>query len=200
MCIRDRGSWRRKAKTSGDIDIIMSGSADVYKSFIDLLIKDNIMIEVLSRGKIKTLGISKLTPTSIARRIDFMFTTKEEFPFAVLYFTGSKIFNTIMRSRALDLGYTMNEHGIYNMVKNKKGDKIQQTFTDEKSIFDFLGIEWRDPKDRIDGNSFQLTDVAAKGKTEQKVEPKVKKQTKKNALKKNLRRSKRAKKKSQIKM
>lgn len=189
------GSWRRKAKTSGDIDIIMSGSADVYKSFIDLLIKDNIMIEVLSRGKIKTLGISKLTPTSIARRIDFMFTTKEEFPFAVLYFTGSKIFNTIMRSRALDLGYTMNEHGIYNMVKNKKGDKIQQTFTDEKSIFDFLGIEWRDPKDRIDGNSFQLTDVAAKGKIEQKVEPKVKKQTKKNALKKSLRRSKRAKKK-----
>ena len=189
------GSWRRKAKTSGDIDIIMSGSADVYKSFIDLLIKDNIMIEVLSRGKIKTLGISKLTPTSIARRIDFMFTTKEEFPFAVLYFTGSKIFNTIMRSRALDLGYTMNEHGIYNMVKNKKGDKIQQTFTDEKSIFDFLGIEWRDPKDRIDGNSFQLTDVAAKGKTEQKVGPKVKTQTKKNALKKSIRRSKRAKKK-----
>ena len=195
------GSWRRKAKTSGDIDIIMSGSADVYKKFIDILIQQNILIEVLSRGKIKTLGISKLTPSSTARRIDFMFTTKEEFPFAVLYFTGSKIFNTIMRSRALDLGYTMNEHGMYHMVNNKKGDRIAQTFTDEKSIFEFLGIEWREPKDRIDGNSYQLIDdVAAQGKTQQKIEPTVKKQTKKNALKKGLRRSKRITSKSKKKI
>jgi len=35
------GSWRRKAKTSGDIDIIMSSSNNnVYKNFIDLLIKN----------------------------------------------------------------------------------------------------------------------------------------------------------------
>ncbi len=194
------GSWRRKAKTSGDIDIIMSGNADVYKKFIDLLIQQNILIEVLSRGKIKTLGISKLTPSATARRIDFMFTTKEEFPFAVLYFTGSKIFNTIMRKRALDLGYTMNEHGLYHMVNNKKGDRIQQTFVDEKSIFDFLGIEWRDPKDRIDGNSFQLIDVDTVGETQQKVEPNVKKQTKKNAPKKSLRRSKRVTSKSKKKI
>ena len=194
------GSWRRKAKTSGDIDIIMSGNADVYKKFIDLLIQQNILIEVLSRGKIKTLGISRLTPSATARRIDFMFTTKEEFPFAVLYFTGSKIFNTIMRKRALDLGYTMNEHGLYHMVNNKKGDRIQQTFVDEKSIFDFLGIEWRDPKDRIDGNSFQLIDVDAVGETQQMVEPNVKKQTKKNAPKKSLRRSKRVTSKSKKKI
>jgi len=180
------GSWRRKAKTSGDIDIIMSGNKDECSKFIDLLIQENILIEVLSRGKIKTLGISKLTSSSKARRIDFMFTTKEEFPFAVLYFTGSKIFNTIMRSRVLDLGYTMNEHGIYHIEKNKKGEKIQQTFADEKSIFDFLGIEWREPKDRIDGNSFKLIEEQdAKG------EKQVKKQTKKTAPKKSLRKSKR---------
>ena len=80
----------------------------------------------------------------------------------------------------------MNEHGIYHMVNNKKGDRIAQSFTDEKSIFEFLGIEWREPKDRIDGNSYQLIDdIAAKGKTEQKVEPKVKKQTKKSTKKRS---------------
>ena len=183
------GSWRRKAETSGDIDIIMSGSADTYKKFIDLLINEKVLIEVLSRGKIKTLGISKLTSKSTARRIDFMFTSKDEFPFAVLYFTGSKIFNTIMRSRALNLGYTMNEHGLYHMVKNKKSDKIEQTFADEAAIFDFLGIQWREPEERIDGNSFKLVEeqpvVEAKGAKVQK----KKKQTKKKALKKGLRRS-----------
>jgi len=194
------GSWRRKAKTSGDIDIIMSSSNNnVYKNFIDLLIKNKILIEVLSRGKIKTLGISKLTPSSKARRIDFMFTTKEEFPFAVLYFTGSKIFNTIMRKRALDLGYTMNEHGMHHMVKNKKGDKIQQKFTDEKSIFEFLGIEWRDPKNRIDGNSFKLIEEDNVVQPEVTIKKK-KKQTQKNAPKKSLRRSQRLTSKSKKKI
>ena len=78
------------------------------------------------------------------------------------------------------------------MVNNKKGDRIAQTFTDEQSIFEFLGIEWREPKNRIDGNSYQLIDdVTAQGNTQEKVKQKVNKQTKKNALKKGLRRSKR---------
>jgi DNA polymerase IV (family X) len=43
-----------------------------------------------------------------ARRLDFLYTSPEEYPFAVLYFTGSKGFNTAMRQRALDLGYSLN--------------------------------------------------------------------------------------------
>ena len=46
--------------------------------------------------------------------------TPEEFPFAILYFTGSKTFNTIMRARALELGYSMNEHGFTIMKKTRK--------------------------------------------------------------------------------
>ena len=191
------GSWRRNAKTSGDIDVILSDKdQNIYKNFIDLLIKNKILIEVLSRGKIKTLGISKLKKSSKARRIDFMMTSEEEYPFAILYFTGSKIFNTLMRQRALHLGYTMNEHGMYHMEKNKKTNKVDHTFVDEKSIFDFLGIEWRDPKDRIDGNSFKLVGEAV---GQGQVEKPKKKQTQKKALKKHLRRSKRVSSKTQKK-
>ena len=191
------GSWRRHAKTSGDIDVIISDKdQNIYKNFIDLLIKNKILIEVLSRGKIKTLGISKLKKSSKARRIDFMMTSEEEFPFAILYFTGSKIFNTLMRQRALHLGYTMNEHGMYHMEKNKKTNKVDHTFVDEKSIFDFLGIEWRDPKDRIDGNSFKLVGEAV---GQGQIEKPKKKQTQKKALKKHLRRSKRVSSKTQKK-
>ena len=41
----------------------------------------------------------------------------EEFPFAILYFTGSKMFNTLMRARANDMNLTMNEHG-YILMSN----------------------------------------------------------------------------------
>ena len=120
------GSYRRGSKDSGDIDICISdpnNDSNVFVKFIDALIEKNILIEVLSRGNTKSLGVSKLRRKP-ARRIDFMFTKNEELAFALLYFTGSKSFNTVMRKRALDLGYSMNEHGLYKMV-NGKTDKLK---------------------------------------------------------------------------
>ena len=183
------GSWRRGAKNSGDIDIIITDKNDdnsIYKKFIDKLIEKNILIEVLSRGNVKTLGISRLSKRSTARRIDFMFTPKKEFTFAILYFTGSKIFNTIMRKRALDMGYTMNEHGIYKMENKKKGERVKQYFPTERSVFEFLGIEYREPSERIDGNSFKLIEGVEEieKKTKKETKKKTKKETKKKALKK----------------
>ena len=145
------------------------------------MIEKKILVEVLSRGNVKTLGISKLSKRHTPRRIDFMFTPKKEFTFAMLYFTGSKIFNTIMRKRALDLGYSMNEHGIYKMVNKKKGERLEQYFPTERSVFEFLGIEFREPHERTDGNSFKLVGENVK------VEKVEKKTTKKKALKKKPR-------------
>ena len=69
--------------------------------------------------------------SGVARRVDFLYTSIEEFPFAILYFTGSKIFNTVMRQVAVEKGYTMNEHGLYTLQDGgkKKGDKVDHQFT-----------------------------------------------------------------------
>ncbi len=42
------------------------------------------------------------------------------------------------------------------MVSGKKGAKLEGNFPTEKSIFDFLGMEYREPKDRKDGRSVAL--------------------------------------------
>ena len=147
------GSYRRGAETSGDIDVIITGkNGDIYKQFIDKLIKDGIILEVLSRGPSKTLVIACLH-TYIARRIDFLFTPPDEYPFAILYFTGSKLFNTVMRQYGLNKGYTFNEHGIYLMDNKKKGPKVTKTFKEEKDIFDFLGLQYKTPLERLDGRA-----------------------------------------------
>ncbi len=152
------GSYRRGADNSGDIDVIITSSYDnrnVFDIFIDALVKNGIIIELLSKGKKKSLTVGKLRGHP-ARRLDFMFTTKEEYPFAVLYFTGSKIFNTLMRSQALKLGYTMNEHGLYTFKKGIKGAKIDRKFKNEKDIFDFLNIKWVEPEDRETAENFKV--------------------------------------------
>jgi len=130
------GSFRRQAKSSGDIDVIITNNENninAFNLFLDRLIQDNIVTEVLTRGKTKSLTIGEL-PNGVPRRIDFLYTDPQEYAFAILYFTGSKAFNTVMRQRALDLGYTLNEHGLSSMTKGKKGDKIEQDFPDEESI------------------------------------------------------------------
>lgn len=150
------GSYRRGKQSSGDIDVIITNENDnkVFDKFIDILKEKRIIVEILTRGKTKSLTIARL-PDKSARRIDFLYTSPEEYPFAVLYFTGSKIFNTVMRHRAFKLGYTLNEHGISNMNKGVKGDKISEDFKDEKSIFDFLNMRYKKPMERIDGRAVQ---------------------------------------------
>ena len=45
----------------------------------------------------------------IGRRIDIMYTTPDQYPFAILYFTGSSEFNQKMRAEMLERGMTLNE-------------------------------------------------------------------------------------------
>lgn len=154
------GSYRRQAKNSGDIDVIITNNennVDAFNTFLDALIKEKIVIEVLTRGKTKSLTIGEIKD-SIPRRIDFLYTPPDEYAFATLYFTGSKAFNTVMRQRALDMGYTLNEHGFSVMKSGKKGEKVDIEFPTEKSIFEFLGMKYKEPKQREGYKSVELLD------------------------------------------
>jgi len=176
------GSYRRGLATSGDIDVcITSSDPDVFRVFVDELVKRGIIVEILSRGNAKCLVIAKLPNAEYVRRVDFLYTSPEEYPFAVLYFTGSKEFNTTMRERALSMNYTLNEHGMSVMENRKKGDRVAQVFPDEKSIFDFLGMEYKQPMERLSGDAVVPlagfapvpTDAVPAGKKTRKLKPKA---------------------------
>ncbi len=158
------GSYRRGAQSSGDIDVIItSENPKVFVNFIDELIKQKIILEILSRGPTKCLVIAKIPSSDSARRVDFLYTSLDEFPFAILYFTGSKIFNTVMRHQALQMGLTMNEHGLYTLHEGKKkGAKVEWSFRDEKDIFDYLNMEYKTPVERADGRAVVIRSTIKK--------------------------------------
>ena len=141
------GSYRRKRPDSGDIDLLLKADKKTtYNAFIDTLKKDDYLVEDLARGSKKYMGMGKGIDTDSCRRIDIMYTKPEEYPFAVLYFTGSGDFNVRMRDDALKMGYTMNEYSIKHTDTKQIVDK---KFTTEKEIFDFLGYQYLNPEDRI---------------------------------------------------
>ena len=161
------GSYRRGKQTSGDIDVIITNEDNdksVFAKLLKSLSERNILEYTFSKGPTKSLTMCRLSPESkVARRVDFLYTSPAEYPFAILYFTGSKVFNTVMRQRALKMGYTLNEHGISHMKDGVKGAKVDHEFNSERDIFDFLDMEYKAPNERIDGRAVQ--DKTNKGAT-----------------------------------
>jgi DNA polymerase/3'-5' exonuclease PolX len=143
------GSYRRGRPDSGDIDMLIrttDAATNVGKSLADYvkhLKSTGYIKEVLAIGDHKCLAISQL-PGAPARRLDLLVTPPEEFPFAVLYFTGSDGFNVRMRQMALGHGFTLNEHALTHVKTGKTVTNIKS----EADIFTALKMEWREPVDR----------------------------------------------------
>lgn len=143
------GSYRRKKKDSGDIDILLKAKdSKTYESFIQKLIETGYIRETLAHGPKKFMGISNININEYSiknRRIDIMYTSPSEYPFAVLYFTGSAEFNVKMRNELLEKGYTLNEHEVKYTDKKKK---LKHKFITEKDIFDYFEYEYVEPWNR----------------------------------------------------
>ena len=141
------GSYRRRKPTSGDIDVLLkSTDPSVFKRIIDRLIKLGYLVEELALGKKKYNGICHLGRKGVFRRIDIMYTTPEEYPFAVFYFTGSDEFNKKVRKEIVDRGMSINEYSLKDM---KTKTKVKHELYSEKDIFDYLGMKYVEPWDRV---------------------------------------------------
>ena len=141
------GSYRRKCETSGDIDVLIKTprvkNTSIYDIFIEDLQKNGYVVETLSHGSKKFMGICRYQ--NEFRRIDIMFTRTHDYPFAILYFTGSKEFNTRMRSYLLERGLSLNEYGIRDVKTDRL---IDYTFLNERSIFDYIRWRYVEPENR----------------------------------------------------
>jgi len=153
------GSYRRKAESSGDIDVLIKvpekytkkEQKELFETIIEAMVDDGYMIDVLSQGEKKVLGYARIKDKKV-RRIDLLATPEKEYSYAVLYFTGSDTFNVAFRKYALSKGYTLNEHG---MKKKKEDVKDVPEIKSEMGIFHFLGLEYKEPKNRKDETSIK---------------------------------------------
>jgi DNA polymerase beta len=146
------GSFRRKNKTMGDIDILIKdrakgrGDGIVLKDIIKRFVATSYVIETLALGKNKFMGLCRLSPELPARRIDILLADPSHYYFALLYFTGSYNFNIYMRKIALKKGLSLSEYGF----KDSKGVMIDTTDTihSEEDIFAYLDIPFVAPEKR----------------------------------------------------
>ena len=127
----------------------MSENKKTYTEFIKKLQKINYLIDDLALGSKKYNGVSVVknkSKSGIARRIDIMYTKPQEYPFAILYFTGSGDFNKEMRKQILEKGMSINE---YSLKDSETKVIVDHKFNVEKDIFDYLEMEYVEPWNRL---------------------------------------------------
>jgi len=151
------GSYRRGEKDSGDIDVLITHPDDSldhekgFKQIIDEFMKKKYVTDIFALGGKKCLAVCKANRHKHFRRIDFMFTHKNEFPFALAYFTGNQAFNIDMRNLALEHGYSLSEYGFKYTQGEHKGEFVDAVFETENDIFDYINLVYVTPKDRKAG-------------------------------------------------
>lgn len=134
--ISTAGSLRRKKKTVGDIDIIASSKNP--KKIIDTFTKLKEVEKVLAKGPTKAIVILKA-----GVQTDLRVLPPESWGSGLLYFTGSKSYNIMMRKVAIKKGYKLSEYGLFNRQTNKMiAGKTEQ------EVCKKLNLKWLKPEKR----------------------------------------------------
>lgn len=142
------GSYRRGNPDSGDIDVLITfpdnpNEQELFKKVIEKMRKNNYITDVLAEGNHKCLAVCSLPKNTKHRRLDLLLTPIEEYPYALLYFTGSQKFNIETRNQALKHGYSLSEHGLKKM--NDKVSDVPKSLKTEKEVLKFLGLKYVPP-------------------------------------------------------
>jgi DNA polymerase (family 10) len=128
------GSLRRCKEIIHDIDILVSTKAADIKRIMEKFTHLPGVEQILAEGETKS---SVRMDSGI--QVDLRIVSEQEYPFALLYFTGSKEHNTLLRGLAKDKGLKLNEYGLF------KGEKRIPCKTEEE-IFKALGLSYIPPE------------------------------------------------------
>jgi DNA polymerase (family 10) len=132
------GSYRRGKETVHDLDFLVATKQPgaVLAEFV----KMPGVTQVLGHGDTKA---SVLLDSGV--QCDLRAVKNEEFACALVYFTGSKEHNIILRSRALDRGWSLNE---YSFTPSGKGAsaKPPPRCMEEAEVYKALDLDFIDPE------------------------------------------------------
>jgi DNA polymerase (family 10) len=129
------GSLRRGKDTIGDLDLLVTGpgAADALERFVQHPKAHTVLGKGPNKASIQ-YGLDGL-------QVDLRALPHESYGAAMQYFTGSKEHNILLRSRALKLGVTLNEYGLFRLA-----DEVRVAGETEEEIYAALGLAWIPPE------------------------------------------------------
>lgn len=133
------GSFRRCKEALGDLDLLVSSKKPEAVSHF--FTKHPLVQEIIAHGPTKSS-----VRLEIGFQCDLRVVRPEEFPFALIYFTGNKEHNIRLRNRALEQGWSLNEYR-YTV---QQGAAAPPPIHDEAEFYASLGLSYIPPELRED--------------------------------------------------
>ena len=129
------GSFRRKEKTIGDIDILLTAKSP--QKAAACIVALPMVKRVLSRGKTK---VSVLLTNNL--QVDVRMVGADHFGAALQYFTGSKQHNVELRTIAKKKRLKISEYGVFRGTKKIAGRT-------EEDVYQAVGLPFIPPEKRL---------------------------------------------------
>lgn len=160
------GSFRRGKKDCGDVDVLLTWRAGAHNTHAQRARVLSTVVEELGEfltdhltetsasdskddGPASYMGICRLPyDASKHRRIDIKVYHPDQWPFALLYFTGSDHYNRSMRFLAKKKGYSLSDQGLYRHNTDSSKSPVLEKFVTEEDVCRYLEIRYRQPHDR----------------------------------------------------
>jgi DNA polymerase (family 10) len=153
------GSMRRRVSTIGDIDIAVMAEEKDSQKIVDYFLK------YPGKRSIEGAGPAKASIIAAGNiRMDLRVQEKKSYGSMLQYFTGSKAHNIKLREYAIKKGFSLSEYG---MKKVKGENPIVKEFDNEKSLYEFLDLQYIPPEIREGTTEI---DVSLKKKIPQLIE------------------------------
>ena len=149
--ISEAGSFRRRKETIGDLDILVSSNhpGEVSEFFIHHPLVQEVIVHGPTKSSVRLQG---------GVQCDLRVVKPEEFPFALVYFTGSKEHNIRLRSRALDRGWSLNE---YRFTPTGEASEVVPPINTEQELYRSLGLDFIPPELREDKGEIAASETGA---------------------------------------
>lgn len=123
------GSLRRGCETCGDVDILAVGAdAPVLELFTSYPLVERVLGRGETKASVRLQG---------GLQADLRAVAAHERGAAMQYFTGSKAHNIVLRDRALERGWRLNEYGLF-----KADDGSRIAGETEQDIYQALDLAW----------------------------------------------------------
>lgn len=140
------GSLRRRQETVGDIDLIATTNDPerVMDAFVTLPLVQSVHEKGKTRASVRL---------SIGIDADLRVVPDNVYGATLQYFTGDKRHNVLLREYALSKGYSLNEYGLFRIVKSheraRHASPLPVVCKTEEEIYKRLGMDTPPPEIRV---------------------------------------------------
>jgi len=146
------GSYRRRKEVVHDLDFVVAS-----------LQPQNVTEFFTTHPLVESVIVSGPTKSSVRLKdgvqADLRVVSNEQYPFALNYFTGSKEHNIVLRGRALQRGWTLNEYRLAPVEAGRVKPEPIPEIAEERDLYRALGLDYIQPELRENMGEFAAAEA-----------------------------------------